>query len=310
MRLAQSVARPQFRLHPLALEVGVFCLIWSSAISISKVALLDCPPLLLLTVRFLLAAAVLLGGALVAGAKWRLGRGDLVALATIGVANNALYLGFNYFGMGSVSSGLTALISSMNPVLTAVLAAFFLREPMTWRKGGGLILGVIGIAFIVHSRVGSGAESASGIALVVAGLVSLVSGAILFKRLAPNGGLWITTGIQTLAGALALAPVALTTESIGAISPSWRLLAALVYLAVIGSVLAYLLWLHLLTVQGATAASAYHFLMPPLGLLFGWLVLGEHMAPHELVGIIPVALGIYLVTRPAAGRKAARCLAD
>jgi drug/metabolite transporter (DMT)-like permease len=99
--------------------------------------------------------------------------------------------------------------------------------------------------------------------------------------------------------------VALTTESISAISPSWRLLAALVYLAVIGSVLAYLLWLHLLTVLGATAASAYHFLMPPLGLLFGWLVLGEHMASHELVGIIPVALGIYLVTRPAAVRKAA-----
>jgi drug/metabolite transporter (DMT)-like permease len=45
--------------------------------------------------------------------------------------------------------------------------------------------------------------------------------------------------------------------------------------------------------------------MPPLGLLFAWLVLGEHMAPHELVGIIPVALGIYLVTRAAAVRKAA-----
>ena len=305
MRPAQSVARPQFRLRPLALEVGVFCLIWSSAFSISKVALLDCPPLLLLTTRFLLAAAVLLGGALVTGAKWRLGRRDLVALATIGVANNALYLGFNYLGMGSVSSGLTALISSMNPVLTAVLAAFFLSESMIWRKAGGLVLGVIGIAFIVRSRVSSGAESASGIALVVGGLVSLVSGAILFKRLAPKGGLLIANGIQNLAGALALAPVALTTESISAISPSWRLLAALVYLAVIGSVLAYLLWLHLLTVLGATAASAYHFLMPPLGLLFGWLVLGEHMAQRELVGIIPVALGIYLVTRPAAVRKAA-----
>jgi drug/metabolite transporter (DMT)-like permease len=305
MRPALSAIPQRSRLYLLALEVAVFCLIWSSAFSISKVALLDCPPLLLLTARFLLAAAVLLGGAFITGARWRLDRRDLMALALVGVANNALYLGFNYLGMGSVSSGLTALISSMNPVLMAVLAAFFLGEPMTWRKAGGLVLGVLGIALIVRSRVGSGAESATGVALVVAGLMSLVAGAILFKRLAPKGGLWIANGIQNLAGALALAPVALTTESIGGISPSWRLLAALLYLAMVGSVVAYLLWLHLLTVLGATAASAYHFLMPPLGLLFGWLVLGEHMAPHELVGIVPVALGIYLVTHPAAARRTA-----
>jgi drug/metabolite transporter (DMT)-like permease len=67
-----------------------------------------------------------------------------------------------------------------------------------------------------------------------------------------------------------------------------------------GSILAYLLWFHLLKVCGATAASAYHFLMPPLGMAFAWFVLGEHVQLRDLIGIIPVALGIYLVTRPAA----------
>jgi drug/metabolite transporter (DMT)-like permease len=55
-----------------------------------------------------------------------------------------------------------------------------------------------------------------------------------------------------------------------------------------------------LKVCGATAASAYHFLMPPLGMLFAWIVLGEHVEVRDLMGIVPVALGIYLVTRPAA----------
>lgn len=64
------------------------------------------------------------------------------------------------------------------------------------------------------------------------------------------------------------------------------------------SVFGYLLWFHLLTVSGATTASAYHFLMPPLGMLFGWLLLGEHIAWFDLIGLAPVALGIYLVTRP------------
>jgi len=45
------------------------------------------------------------------------------------------------------------------------------------------------------------------------------------------------------------------------------------------------------------SASAYRFLMPPLGMLFGWLLLGEHIAFADLIGIVPVALGIYLVTR-------------
>jgi drug/metabolite transporter (DMT)-like permease len=66
-----------------------------------------------------------------------------------------------------------------------------------------------------------------------------------------------------------------------------------------GSILAYWLWFHLLKVCGATAASAYHFLMPPLGMLFAYIVLGEHVEARDLLGIIPVALGIYLVTRPA-----------
>src|SRR5689334_16583241 len=58
------------------------------------------------------------------------------------------------------------------------------------------------------------------------------------------------------------------------------------------------LWFHLINVWGATAASSYHFLMPPLGVLFGWLLLGEHVAGADLLGIVPVAIGIYLVTRP------------
>jgi drug/metabolite transporter (DMT)-like permease len=70
-------------------------------------------------------------------------------LAALGVANNALYLGLIYVGMRSISSGLSAIIVSTNPVLTALLAAVVLDEQMTWRKATGLALGVGGVAFIV-----------------------------------------------------------------------------------------------------------------------------------------------------------------
>ena len=86
---------------------------------------------------------------------------------------------------------------------------------------------------------------------------------------------------------------------------SW-LVAGFAYSALLVSVFGYVLWFRLLQRCGATGASAYHFLMPPLGVLFGWLLLGERVEPRDLLGILPVALGIYLVTRPANHSKTVR----
>jgi drug/metabolite transporter (DMT)-like permease len=131
---------------------------------------------------------------------------------------------------------------------------------------------------------------------VIGALGALVGGTIAFKRLAPSGGLWIGNGVQNLAGGLALVPFASAFESVGDIVPSWRLLTAFAFLVFLSAVVAYLLWFHLLTVSGATAASAYHFMMPPLGLFFGWLLLGEQLELPDLLGVLPVGLGIWLVT--------------
>ena len=173
---------------------------------------------------------------------------------------------------------------------------------MTLRKALGLLLGVGGVAYVVESRLAGGVDDPIGIGFTLAALVSLVGGTILFKKLAPTGDLWIGNGVQSLAAGLATLPFAFAFERMGDIVPTWRLMASLVYLALFVSVFAYLLWFHLLNVSGATVASSYHFLMPPLGMVFGWLLLGEHVAPADLIGIMPVALGIYLVTRPY-GRK-------
>jgi drug/metabolite transporter (DMT)-like permease len=87
------------------------------------------------------------------------------------------------------------------------------------------------------------------------------------------GSLWVGNGVQNLSAGIVLLPFAFTLADVSDIVPSARLLGAFAFLVLGGSILAYLLWFHLLKVCGATAASAYHFLMPPLG--------------------------IYLVTRPA-----------
>jgi drug/metabolite transporter (DMT)-like permease len=281
---------------PLPLLVAAFCLIWSSAFAVSKVAMFDCPPLILVAARCLFAGLVVLAAVSVAGTGYRLTRRDLAIYATLGVANYTLYLGLGYVGIKlGVSAGLAALISSANPILTAVLAAMVLDEPLNGRKVTGLLLGILGVGVIVKSRI-TGGESLVGIAFAIAALVALVGGTIVFKRFTPRGSLVVGNGVQNLAGGLALAPFALTLENVGAVVPSMRLLACFLFLALMSSIIAYLLWFHLLNVAGASTASAYHFLMPPLGLFFGWLLLGERTELFDLLGVVPVALGIWLVT--------------
>jgi len=300
MSLAPSVAVPRASFNSLPLYIGVFCLLWSFAFVAGKIGVTDCPPLILLTARCLLAGILILGISAVRGEGWQLAWRDAVVFAVLGIANNALYLGLGYTGLQTVSAGLGGLIVSANPVFTAVLAAAFLSEALTWRKVMGLLLGIAGVGFIVWHRMSVGTDDWHGILFTLASLASIVAGTILFKVLAPKGSLWVGNGVQNLSAGIGVLQFAFMLADVGDIVPSARLLGAFAFLVLGGSILAYLLWFHLLKVCGATAASAYHFLMPPLGMLFAFLVLGEHVEFRDLLGIIPVALGIYLVTRPAA----------
>ena len=298
MSLAPSVAVPRTGFNPLPIYIILFCLLWSFAFVAGKIGVTDCPPLILLTARCSLAGILILGISAVRGEGWQLAWRDAVVFAVLGIANNALFLGLGYTGLKTVSAGLGGLIVSANPVFTAVAAAVFLGEALTWRKVTGLLLGIAGVAFIVWHRLSVGSDNWHGILYTLASLVSIVVGTILFKVLAPKGSLWVGNGVQNLSAGIVLLPFASTFASVSDIVPSARLVGALAFLVLGGSILAYLLWFHLLKVCGATAASAYHFLMPPLGMLFAFLVLGEHIEFRDLLGIVPVALGIYLVTRP------------
>jgi drug/metabolite transporter (DMT)-like permease len=300
MSLMPSIAVPAPRFNRLPITIGLFCLLWSFAFVAGKVGVTYCPPLILLAARFSLAGILILAISAFRSDAWSLSWREVAMFAVLGVANNALYLGLGYTGLKSVSAGLGGLIVSANPVFTAALAAMFLGEALTWRKVLGLVLGIAGVGFIVWHRMSVGTDSLHGILFTLASLASIVTGTILFKLFAPKGSLWIGNGVQNLAAGIVLLPIALSFADVNAIVPNLPLVGAFAFLVLGGSILGYLLWFHLLKVCGATAASAYHFLMPPLAMLFAFLVLGEHVAFRDLLGIVPVALGIYLVTRPAA----------
>ncbi|KNY11177.1 multidrug DMT transporter permease [Achromobacter piechaudii] len=279
--------------------IAAFCFLWSSAFAAAKIAVRDCPPLTLLTIRFLIAGVLMLGIAAYSGRGQPMRARDLASLILLGVLNNALYLGLSWSGMTTVSSAFTAVLISTNPLLIGVLAGPVLGERLNWRKLLGLCLGLAGVAVVLRSRLSGMQEDMHGTLLVTGGLVALVAGTLLYKRLKPTAGLWTSTGIQSLAAAAALLPFALMNESLGDAHLTTSLLASMAYMIVAVSMGGYYLWFMILSRATATSASALHFLMPPLGLLFGWLVLREPVSWLDLLGIVPIAIGIWLTTRKA-----------
>jgi drug/metabolite transporter (DMT)-like permease len=283
--------------NPLPWLITLFCLIWSSVFAVARLGLAHCPPLTLLSIRFALAALVAL--ALALALRERLPRGRaLLMLALIGIVNHALYLGLSYVGMRHVPAGLTAIIVSANPVLTALLAALVLDERLNGRKLAGLALGVVGVGFILRHRIVAGTDAWLDMLWPLAALVALSGGAILFKRIGLAGGGFGGLAVQLAAAALFLAGPAWGLEGgLAAVEPVAEFWFSLAYQVVLASVIAYAIWFHLLRVSTATAASAWHFLIPPLGVLFGWLIMDEQVMWADFAGIVPVAAGIWLVTR-------------
>lgn len=274
-----------------------FVLIWTSAFPAAKIGLIDSPPLLFLTLRFLMAGALMLAWAHWRGTLRKLTFQELGVFSVLGLLNHALYLGLSWTGMGSLSSGLSTILISANPIVVAVLSSFLLREPLTRQKVLGLALGFLGVAFIVRNRIGSTTDTLEGFLLVLAALLTLAFGTVLYKKWPVRTDIVTGTGFQIILSGLLLLPVALFMEDWSTIAWTPSFAGAFAWLVLVVSITGYQLWFNLLERGSASAASVWFFLTPPLGLLAGAWLLNEPLNWIDFIGIVPVVLGIVLVTR-------------
>src|SRR5690348_4564431 len=256
------------------------------------------PPLWFLVGRFL-AAGLLMGGITVALRRPFPGRkSDWLAYAVLGVFANAAYLGFTYAALGrGLAAGIASIVASTNPLILALVAPRLLGEPLTGRKLFGMLLGFGGVVFVVLARTGTATAGPVEIALALTGVVANVASTVLFKRARGSNDLVAINTIQLLAAGLALIPIAALIHGTPTVQLSAELAWSFVYLVVVLSVGASLLWFWLLSHGAASRVSAFYFLTPIFGLAFGALFLGETIGPGDAIGLVAVALGIVLVQR-------------
>lgn len=243
--------------------------------------------------------AGVLVAAVVRRAAWPRGLRAYGWFTLLGVLNSGLLAGMLLLGMRDVSAGRSSVLVNTHPLLVAVLAYFFLGESLRPTKVAGLAVGFGGVLLMAQEGLRAGSGSTSGYALILGAAAVWAVSSILFKRVAGTHDVTAVAGVQLLAGGVFLAIGALATESGPAFFPPLELWVALLHIAIPGMAFPAVLWYHLLARGEAGRVTAWLFLVPTFGVLFGWLVLGEGLAWWEVAGAALVAAGIFLVNRRA-----------
>lgn len=275
----------------------LFILLWSSGYVAGKLALPHTGPLTLLTLRFGLAAAVLLAVAVLTGAPWPRRARDWGHLAVVGLLMQVLHFSCIYFALRwGLSAGVAGLLIGLMPLATALGAHLWLAERLGARQALGLLGGLAGVALVVADKPLDSAWAAYAVGLV--GLLGLVAGTLYQKRFCAGMDLRSGAGIQMAVSALAVALLAGPTEHF-AVDWTADLVGAWLWLGLVNSIGAFSLMFVMIRRGQAGQVARLFFLIPGVSALMGFVLLGERLAPLALAGFGLSALAVSL----ASGKK-------
>src|SRR4051812_5782643 len=209
-----------------ALLAWYFVAVWGSGYLATKVGLQYAPPFTFLTLRFAFGLAVLLPLLFVFKPTWPRNREELGHLAVAGILMHAVQLGGSHYAQYlGMSAGVTALIISSQPLLTASLAGRFFHENIQPGQWLGVFIGLGGVALVVWHKIDVREITVGSLLGTLIALGGVTAATLYQKKFAPRADLKAATVIQFAASLLVLAPLALGVEDFQ-VRYSWELLAA------------------------------------------------------------------------------------
>jgi drug/metabolite transporter (DMT)-like permease len=231
----------------------------------------------------------------------------------MGLINFALP--WTMFGIAAhhVPSGMSAITNASTPLWAAIFTTILIRADRLGPRGiAGLLLGFAGVAVLMESRVtGLNRDSLLGVPVMLIGTAGYgVSVAVIRRWLHHVHPLPLTFGQVTVAAAV-LFPSALATGAFDGVDWRWQEVTSLLILGGIGSGIMSMAYMWLIGAIGPVRAASITYLMPPVGIGLGWLLLDESVAWSMLFGVLLIFAGIALVQGriPNLGRFRARSLA-
>lgn len=274
---------------------GLFVLLWSTGFIGAKLGLPYADPLIFLELRFLFVLAILLPLCWAFKAPWP-SRRRALQMAVSGGLLQAGYLGGVFASLHhGMPAGVSALVTGMQPVLTAVLGSWLLRESVSPRQWLGFFLGMAGVLLVVGDRIVVEHLGAAAVGLSVFALLSITLGTLWQKRHGAGVDLRTGAAIQFLAAAVILAPFALLEG--GEVRWTGEFVFALGWLVVVLSFGAIFLLLTLIRRGRATQVSSLFYLVPPTTALIAWPLFGETYSLSAAAGMGLAMLAVWLVMK-------------
>lgn len=279
---------------------ATLCVVWSSTWLAIKIGLRDLPPISYAGLRFVVAILALLAVSIGRARLLPRSRADYIILALTGVLMFSMNYGLLFWGELHVSSGLAAVLQATIPIFGMIFAHRMLpEEPLRWQRLAGAFLALGGVAVICARLLDfNGLIAFWGGLGIVAGAAGAAFSNVLLKQRPIQLGPAMIAAWQMIFGTVPMLVLGGIVEG-NPIRFHWTTMSifCLLYLAIIGSALTFLLLYWLLPQMQSTNLQTISLITPPGAVMLGWLFGGETFPLWSLLGAALVLAGVWIIFR-------------
>lgn len=274
----------------------LFILLWSSAFITGKVIVDHGSPFASLSFRFAIVAFGFLCFSIYFKEKIFVNPRKILESSISGILFHGLYLGgcFYSFSIG-VPASISALIVSMQPILTNLLAGPLLKEKVSWKQWIGIFLGFFGTILVLGLDIG-GAIPIRGLVAILIALIAATMGTLLQKKLSDNLPLSVSNFYQAIGASIFLFFTMLIFEQ-PFINFNLKFIMFMGWQIVAVSFGAFTILMYLIKKGSASKTSNLFFMIPPVSSFMAWLFLNEKILMNDILGLIICSLGVYIATK-------------
>lgn len=275
--------------------------IWGGMYVVVKVVVEVIPPLELVWMRYLIALIALVIVSLVTKQKWKIERKHFGIILAISIIGYVISIVTQETGTMLSSAQMGAIITSTTPAFMVVFASLILKEHLTFKKAISVALATVGVIIIVGLDDIDTSSILGGLSLVIAALTwALMS--VLIKLLPKDYSQIIVNIYAILIAFVVLTPFVISRLPKLNINDLMNptIWGGLLYLGIISTAVAFLLWNRGLQMLNASGGGIFFFFQPVVGTLLGWLLLGETISATFWIGSLLIFIGVLIVIKDSA----------
>ncbi len=272
--------------------------VWGSTFIALAITVRDLPPLLSMSIRHLLAGALLLAWALPRGDREgdRIGRPQILAGFVFGGLLFLLGHGSLAWAQQTVPAGVAALLVGSIPLWMALLDRVFFGKRLRRSAYVGFVLGFVGLAFLLDP-FGEADVDRVGAVVIILGALCWSAGSLYSRGAALPKRPLVSAGLGALCGGVLLLIVSTTSGELGEATWSADSLLALGYLVAVGSLVGFTAYVWLLRAAPVSLVATYAYVNPIVAVALGWALLGETITLQMLVAGASIVVAVALILR-------------